>query len=405
MDRKRFFKMTALFASVYFVSYISRINYAAVIQAIVEDTGHLKSTLSLAVTGSFITYGIGQVLSGIIGDKVAPKKLILAGFIVTMCMNLLMPFMPSPSAMTAVWCVNGFAQSLMWPPLVRIVSETFDGSDYKKSMLGVSIGSAAATILIYLGSPLLIQWFGWRSVFFAAAIVVFMEIILWQFAYRPGNAVQKREVKAEESGKTKIHWVYLFQPVMIAVFVSVAMQGALRDGVTTWMPSLISETYDLGASVSILTGVLMPIFSFASYSLATWVYTKILKNPLSSAALFFGIGAGAAFIVYLTIGRTAAISAVFTAFINASMHGVNQMLTTMIPPFFKRYGMVSTATGVINAFSYVGSASSTYLIALITEKAGWKTTVFIWLVLAVLGMVIVFLFARPFRKRFMEPEN
>ncbi len=47
---------------VYFVSYITRINYQASISAIITDLGITKDLASIAVTGSFITYGLGQII-------------------------------------------------------------------------------------------------------------------------------------------------------------------------------------------------------------------------------------------------------------------------------------------------------------------------------------------------------
>ena len=65
----------ALFAFTYFISYITRINYGAVISEMVTQTGLAKSELSVALTGCAITYGVGQLISGYFGDKVRPKLL------------------------------------------------------------------------------------------------------------------------------------------------------------------------------------------------------------------------------------------------------------------------------------------------------------------------------------------
>lgn len=75
-------------------------------------------------------------------------------------MNLLIPLCPGTGLMTAVWCVNGLAQAMMWPPLVRILSELLSEADYKTATVRVSWGSSLATILIYLTAPLFIQWGG-----------------------------------------------------------------------------------------------------------------------------------------------------------------------------------------------------------------------------------------------------
>lgn len=49
-----------LFSGVYFVSYLTRINYAAVISAIIADEKISASYAAVAVTGAFVTYGAGQ---------------------------------------------------------------------------------------------------------------------------------------------------------------------------------------------------------------------------------------------------------------------------------------------------------------------------------------------------------
>ena len=90
-DRKQINRTIALFACVYMVSYMTRINLGAVLTAIVEDTGMTKTMLSVAVTGSSVAYGVGQIFSGFVGDRISPKKLVLLGLTVSAGMNLLIP--------------------------------------------------------------------------------------------------------------------------------------------------------------------------------------------------------------------------------------------------------------------------------------------------------------------------
>lgn len=63
-DQKRVKVLQTLFMFTYMVSYLTRINYGAIIVEISDELGIAASLLSLAVTGSFITYGTGQLLSG-----------------------------------------------------------------------------------------------------------------------------------------------------------------------------------------------------------------------------------------------------------------------------------------------------------------------------------------------------
>ena len=67
----------------YFVSYITRINYGTVLLEIVNSEGITKMSASMAVTGSFVTYGIGQLISGWLGDRIKPRYLMFIGLMVS----------------------------------------------------------------------------------------------------------------------------------------------------------------------------------------------------------------------------------------------------------------------------------------------------------------------------------
>ena len=393
-DRKAVAGITWLFAITYMVSYLTRINYGAVISEVVTDTGYTKDLLAMAVTGSFITYGAGQIVSGIVGDRISPKKLITLGFVVTILMNLLMIVCANPWQMLIVWCINGFAQSFMWPPLVRLMSALVSREDYKGVSTKVAWGSSIGTMVIYLVSPILISLSGWRSIFlFSAASAVIM-IFVWN---RFCPEIQTERTVREKATHEKSP---LFAPVMLCIMVAIILMGMLRDGVTTWMPSYIAETYDLSNAVSILTGVVLPIFSILCFQVVNRLYRKNFSNPITCGALIFALGAVAALGLVFTTGKVAALSVLFSAVLTGAMHGVNLMLIMMVPAYFDRYGNVSTASGVLNSCTYIGSAASTYGIALLSEKLGWSVTLWVWLAIAVAGTAICFLCVRPWKKKF-----
>ena len=180
-EKTRVTRIAVLFTLMYMISYITRINYGAIISEMVTDTGYTKDLLSLALTGSFITYGAGQIVSGIFGDRFSPKKLLSVGLGVSVLMNVLIPFCSSsPYLMLAVWCVNGFAQAFMWPPLVRLMTVLLSEEDYKKVSVKVSLGSSIGTIVVYLVAPLCISLMGWRWVFFFSALCGAVMLVFWQ---------------------------------------------------------------------------------------------------------------------------------------------------------------------------------------------------------------------------------
>lgn len=395
-DKKAVNGITWLFAITYMVSYMTRINYGAVIAEVVTDTGFSKSMLSMAVTGGFITYGTGQIVSGIIGDRVSPKKLISAGLCLTLLMNLLMTFCANPWQMLAVWCVNGFAQSFMWPPMVRLMSVLLSREDYKGISTKVSWGSSFGTMAIYLVAPIFINISGWRAIFIFSASCAALMVLMW---HRFCPEIQPEHKATDDPKKEHTHSP-LFAPVMLFIMLAIVLMGMLRDGVTTWMPSYIAETYQMSNSISILTCVILPIFSIVCYQAANKLYCKRFSNPITCAALIFGAGMLAALGLVLTTGKISALSILFSAVLTGCMHGVNLMLIAMVPAYFDRYGNVSTASGVLNACTYVGSAAFTYGVALLSEQLGWNFTLWTWVGIAGAGAAICFFCIQPWKRKF-----
>ena len=129
-DNKRYIRLLAVLCMiVYFVSYLTRINYSAVLLEIVNSRGISKTEASLAVTASALSYGIGQLVSGYFGDRIKPYRIVFAGLLCTAAMNFILPLFASTAATVAIWTINGFAQAMMWPPIVKILTAKTEGAD------------------------------------------------------------------------------------------------------------------------------------------------------------------------------------------------------------------------------------------------------------------------------------
>ena len=400
-DKKKVNRTILLFACCYMVSYITRINFGAVILEMATNTGIAKSLLSLSVTGSFITYGAGQIISGICGDKFSPKKLLLLGLGVTNLMNLLIPLCPNAYWMLGVWCINGFAQAFMWPPMVRMMATFFTPEDYNRSIVRANWGASVGTILVYLVAPILISFFSWRAMFVFSAVCGIIMMLVWQKGSPDIPAgtvfVQSKKQTGSAAG--------LFSPLLLVIMLSIVLMGMLRDGVTTWMPTFISDTCGLGNNISILTGVILPVFTIVSLNISARLYAKKFDNPVLCSGVIFAVGCVASLALYfLSDKNIAVLSVLFTALLTGSMHGVNLILIGMIPPFFAKRGNVSTASGVLNSCVYIGSAISTYGIAVLSDKIGWEKTLLVWFGIAALGTVLCFVCTNPWKKQMKAEE-
>ena len=396
-------KLAWLLTLLYFTSYITRINFAAIIQEIVTATGYEKTSLSIILVVLSITYGTGQIINGRLGDKIKPQNLILIGLITSATVNLAFPFLiNSVALMTVFWGINGFAQAMMWPPIVKILVAATDGEMYNYATVRVSWGSSFGTILIYLISPLLISLLGWRSVFYFSSVIGIATIAIWLCTMNrieSGAPACDTALKEEEKG-FKFPKEAVFPIIFIAL--GIILQGMLRDGITSWMPTYLSEVFSLDNKLSILITVSLAIFSIISFSVAGSFYKKFFTNEVALSTVIYGVSAVSALILFAFFNSGVILTVFSMALITGCMHGINLMLISHVPKRFKKYGNISTMSGLINSCTYVGSAISTYVVALFSEIIGWRYTVGVWAIIAILGTLVCLLATKPWEKFFSK---
>lgn len=396
-------KLAWLLTLLYFTSYVTRINFAAIIQEIITQTGHEKTSLSIILVVLSITYGVGQIINGRLGDKINPQKMILFGLITATTVNLAFPFLiNSVPLMTIFWGINGFAQATMWPPIVKILVSAAEGEMYGYSMVRISWGSSFGTILIYITSPLLISLIGWHSVFYFSSLIGITTIIIWIMSM---NRIESKQSEKEERAvledKTfKFPKTALFPMIFIAL--GIILQGMLRDGITSWMPTYLSEVFKLDNKLSILVTVSLALFSIACFSLSGTVYKKFFKNEVFLGAVIFGVSTLFALILFAFFNAGVVLTVLAMAIITGCMHGINLMLIAHVPKRFKKHGNISTISGVINSCTYIGSAISTYGVALFSELVGWRYTVGLWAIIASLGAISCLIASKPWKKFYTE---
>lgn len=396
--------LTALCFLVYFTSYVTRINYTAIISVIIQEEGILKSTASIVTMVGFISYGIGQLISGYIGDRMSPKLLILGGLLISSVLNILMPAIGNIEAMAIIWFLNGFAQALIWPPMVRILSAYLKSDDYNNACVTVMIASSLGTIAVYLLSPLIISISSWKAVFWIAGIIGISISLIWicgankieQYVFKNGMT---EEITINSSIRSENTIRSLIIPSgLIFIISAIILQGTLRDGVTTWMPSYLIETFHLNSSVSIFSTVVLPVFSIFCLKLTAYIQRRYLKNELVCAAVIFTTGFAASAALSVFSSYHAIVSIILAAIITGCMYGVNLILTGLIPKRFEQTGKVAYISGILNFFAYVGSALSSYGIAKISEDYGWQFTITSWAVITLLGACVCFFCAYRWKK-------
>ncbi len=408
-DAKYMYFLLVLSWLVYFVGYIARLDYGAVMVEITRTEGIGEAAAGLVYTGASVTYALGQILSGFFGDRFSPRLVMFFGLFVTAACNLLMPFAPNANVQLVIWCVNGFAQAMLWPPMLRIFTECYREKDLSKMYVRVSTSTTAGTIAVYLLASLCIAVSDWRSVFYVSSGIGFAVAVFWLFGmrriemHREAYGVEESRTASEAGPDTRpsLSMRTVAQAGIFLLAGAILLHGILKDSVVLWMPTLISNTYDLGAATSILSTVVMPIFSMLCLYLASFLNNRFFRNEAVTSAVLFAFAFIGSIGIRFSFGASPFFSLLFGTIITSAMYGANLMLITAIPAHFVKYGKVSTLTGVLNAFTYAGSAVSTYGIGALTQVYGWSGSLIVWLIAAGLGTLLCFLSIRPWT-RFLQ---
>ena len=404
-------KIAYFLAAVYFTSYCMRVNLAVMLVKICSEMQVEKSALAIVITGLTIAYGTGQVVSGFLGDRFQPKHIIPAGLFLAVVCNVGIFFSSTIPAMTVIWSINGFAHALLWPPIVRLMSTYLPAEDYSFAAVRVNQGSSIATLSLYLFCPLLLGVMEWRTIMLLCAAWGAVMVVLWFILYprvfkEAYVQTDKTEAPAPDFKTTKNPIpLYIFGAIAL-IMPGIMLQGMLRDGVTNWMPSFLLETFHLSEENSIVSTVVLAIFTMISYSAFSILQKRFFKNEVTCASAIF---AGSAIICALLFAinkffPNAALipSLVLMALTVAAMHGINLMLISIVPRRFAVFGKVSTYSGILNASTYVGAALSTYGFAALAETFDWNFTILTWVAISFVGAVVCFFGARIWQRHLDE---
>ena len=390
---------------VYFVSYFSRKDFAAVMAAMISENAIQRANAGLVGTMLFAFYGVGQLVSGYLGDKIKPKHLIVIGLSATAICNAAMPYLPD-AGMIVVWGINGLAQAMLWPPIVKILSTYLDHKTYVTAHLIVTSAAHFATVLLYAYVPLCLTYMSWQAVFTTASILAVCSIIVFAVAMSIILPKEAEVVKTDtrttvsadvEKCKNDVKILdVLRRSGIFTVFVCIVVVGFLRDGIESWLPTLYSEAFAKDVSSSTLVSIILPIFSILSISIVTVLYRKhVLSNEVSGSAVLFGVSLVLAVPLVFLLNNDDAFSRIaalfITAFICGAMHGVNFLLISCLPGRFARVGRSATVSGVCNSCVYVGAAISTYGIALVSNSKGWSFTAATWCGILAIGILFALL--------------
>jgi len=353
---------------VYTFAYFGRYSYNSNITPIMADYSIGKADAGLVSTFFFFAYGIGQVVNGFMCRRYNKKYLFPFVLTLSAVLNSLVLVLPFAS-FKYLWAINGFLQSMLWSSIISVLSTTLDSKHLNFAIIVMSTTSTAGTILTY-GSSALFVWLGnYKYAFVLGASFMLIPAILWLLIYKGGNGIAPEEEKNHTStsgGGIK---------VMLAIFLCLAFFGVsdnlIKDGLNTWVPTILTEEYNMASEVSILSTIVLPILGMLGAVVAVRL-NKLIPDFVSLTAVFFAFSALFIGVIVFADGVSPVLMIICFGIVTLFMHSINNVITSIAPLKLRDKVDSGKLAGILNGFCYLGSTLSSYGLGAVADAKGWS---------------------------------
>ena len=380
---------------VYTISYLGKVNYSANITQAIDFYGITKAQAGTVPTFFFFAYGVGQVINGLLCKKYNIKWMIFLSLSVSGIVNLIIAVSTNFSIVKWLWLINGVSLSALWPTIIRQLSEALPKKVLGTSSVVMGTTVAIGTLIIYGLSSVFAAIHNFKLSFYTAAIAVFIVAVIWIIFYNRALSLAKNErdqeepVKITQSEKTvekeqeKGERKHLYILIYVLCFFAIGV-NLIKDGLTTWVPSILKEEFFMSDSLSILLTLFLPVLAVFGNACALNMHKKI-PDYVNQCAVSFGIiGVFIGVIIGSLSFKVVLLMLIGLVVVNFFASALNSLITSIFPMFMRDKVNSGLFAGVLNGFCYLGSTISSYGLGAIADNFGW-TAVFITLI----GFVIL----------------
>ena len=260
----------------YTSAYVARLNYNASMGEILAQLGTTKESAGTVSSFFFFAYGAGQLVNGLLSKRYNTKISVTIALAASCFINFGMTFCDGIDSMKYLWFLNGVFQSILWSSLIKTLSDNLADNKLSKAVMVMSTTVASGTFTAYglaaLFSALKMKW---TSVFYVASAVVGIVAVVWFFGMTSIKKKDNETVEIKTTEKKKLSLTPAFVFSIIVILISAVANGFVKDGVTTWVPSILKEEFGVPSSLSIIITLLLPVLSISGASLVKALHKKI----------------------------------------------------------------------------------------------------------------------------------
>lgn len=389
---------------VYAITGFAKSNYGATISYIVSENIFTKADSGVIAASFYIFYGLGQLFGGKLVDKFSPYKIISLGVFCAIISNAILIFTNQYIAVLLVWSFNGLMQFGIWPGMSKIIASDILPEFRQKVGFHMSYGLSVGSVLSYLCAAVLLDRYGWGTMFAASTLMLVGALALWRWAMvkapvKRDNVCASYKAFDDRTSEHNVKEMFVIfaRSGLLYTLLPAVCLTMLNNGVQVWVPTLMMESYSISPAWANVQSIVLMLLNIAGM-LVFIPFLKRMHNEMWEKCLLTAL----AFIPYIIlqfIGKIPMPLTVVMLAFSTMLLSLGSALNVSISTRFAKYGYSGTVSGMMNAMSSFGIVLSSAGYGYIAEHFGWSAVTGLWLVLTAV-IVISFIPAALRWKKF-----
>ncbi len=372
--------------------YMCRYNLPLASSAISGEFGFSKAQIGSIITTALLAYACGQIVNGLLADRLGGRRAMLIGAAGTIVMNVVFGI---ASFWGLLWLfvlirgIDGYMQAFGTPGMVKINAAWFRHTE-RGGFAGIfgfminlgrfgifKLGPALLAGFTFLGliriPPLHWRWLFWIPAGIALVIGACMALIVKD---KPEEAnFPPVNPEEETSGQVQVKVFDVFKiivtnPVIWIVACAYACTGSVRQSLDQWFPRFLQEVHhvDYQSAQFQLVAFSIPFVASAGSLISGFISDKVFSGRRAPVA------AGLYFLETLVILSAAQFHNVnaaifFLVLISLTANATHSILGTAAAMDIGGAKMAGFASGVIDSFQYFGGSLAGYFLGALLDRS------------------------------------
>lgn len=392
--------------------YLTRKALSVAMIGIQDDPELAFSNTRLGIIpGAYLTaYMFGQFVNGPLADRFGPRKIVLAGMIVSIVACFLTGFSTALAGFVAFLIIQGVSQSTGWPSLVKNMTSWFSQRE-RGGVMGwwctnYAIGGLVATPF----AAVMVTTFNddWRYAFFIPPVALALVVVyfVWAQRNRPEDVglpsieefhgeeesvlVAGERPEEEPEGSWKVVRQVLTNRTILILGVAYFCLKPVRYAILFWGPKIINENMGTGVLDSALVSAAFELGGPLGILGAGYASDVIFKSKRMPICIIL-LPLSGLILLYLGNIDSLSISAVAVAlfFLGFAAFGPDSIISGTAAMDFGTKKGAATAAGFINGMGSIGAVLGGSLPGYISDRWGWETLFYVLAGLVFLAAILM----------------